>query len=194
MDGEYNCGVCISSFIPICNVEMCGCNKAKAAAVRSTALPRGITQIVAATSFSVVATIETVDTSVWGASLWKVLHIAAQRSTSRNIAPQWRIVLDAMKTGLPCPDCSKHYNAWYKSHPFRIGLMPNSFHGAIMRWVLDLHNDVNRRTGKPIWGIPQLSAAYNGETMETAKALAESLNGIIGPNLSSALSALLRAL
>jgi hypothetical protein len=72
--------------------------------------------------------------------------------------------------------------------------MPNMHHGAIIRWVLDIHNDVNRRTGKPVWNTNQLTATYGGQTVMTAKALADSLNGVIGANLSGALSALLRTL
>ena len=183
----------MTSLIPSRNVDMCGCNKAKAAAARK-ANPAVAAPAAAAAPAAVVTHLETVDTSVWGAPLWKILHIAAQRSSARNSVPAWRSVLDAMKTGLPCPDCSAHYNAWYRSHPLRIGLMPNMFQGAIMRWILDLHNDVNRRTEKAKWNTHQMAATYGGEQVATAKALAESLSGILGSNLSGALNALLRTL
>ena len=180
----------MTSLIPTRNVDMCNCNKAKAAAAART------TQAVKPPLAVAVPVIplETVDTSVWGAMLWKILHIAAHRSSSRVIVSGWRVVIDAMKTGLPCPDCSAHYNAWYRSHPLRFGLMPNMAQGAIIRWVLDLHNDVNRRTEKPIWNTHQVAAKYGGESIATAKELADSLRGILGDNLSGALSALLRAL
>jgi len=172
---------------------MCGCNKAKA--VKAAAQKQVGTRqaVVHVTENNIVPTLATVDTSVWGAPLWKILHIAASKSGNRNSIPYWKAVLEAMTSGLPCPDCSAHYNAWYRSHPLRFGLMPNMHQGAIARWVLDIHNDVNRRTGKAVWNIHQL-AAYGGESIMTAKALADSLNGVIGPRLSGALSALLRAL
>lgn len=72
--------------------------------------------------------------------------------------------------------------------------MPTMFHGAIVRWILDVHNDVNRRTGKAVWNTQQLTATYGGESITTAKALTDSLNGVIGANLSGALNALLRTL
>jgi hypothetical protein len=72
--------------------------------------------------------------------------------------------------------------------------MPHLSQGAIIRWVLDLHNDVNRRTGKAGWNTHQVSATYGGDSVETAKILVESLHGIIGHKLHGALSALLRAL
>ena len=183
---------CVTSLIPSRNVDMCGCNKAKAAATAAARKANPATAVAAPAA--VVTHLETVDTSVWGAPLWKILHIAAQRSNARNSVPAWRAVLDAMKTGLPCPDCSAHYNAWYRSHPLRIGLMPNMFQGAIVRWLLDLHNDVNRRTEKAMWNTHQMAAKYGGEKVATAKALADSLSGILGSNLSGALNALLRTL
>ena len=72
--------------------------------------------------------------------------------------------------------------------------MPNMFQGAIIRWVLEVHNDVNRRTGKAVWNTHQLAATYGGESITTAKVLTDSLNGVIGPRLSGALNALLRTL
>lgn len=72
--------------------------------------------------------------------------------------------------------------------------MPNMFRGAIIGWLNDLHNDVNQRTGKDRWSPQQVAATYGGESIATAKALVDSLNGIIGDNLSKNLSALLRAL
>ena len=178
---------------------MCGCNKAAAAkAVKEANVQRGAGVGAGANRNVAVAkpvpALATVDTSIWGPSLWKILHIAAMRSGSRSTIPYWRSILEAMLSGLPCPDCSGHYNAWYRSHPLRLGLMPNMFQGAIIRWVLDVHNDVNRRTGKAVWNTNQLTATYGGETIMTAKALADSLNGVIGARLSGALSALLRTL
>jgi hypothetical protein len=176
---------------------MCGCNKVAAARAAKEATVRTIQR----TSNRTVVVVKpppvllaTVDTSIWGATLWKILHIAAMRSGNRSSIPYWKTVLEAMTSGLPCPDCSAHYNAWYRSHPLRLGLMPTMFHGAIVRWILDVHNDVNRRTGKAVWNTQQLTATYGGESITTAKALTDSLNGVIGANLSGALNALLRTL
>lgn len=179
---------------------MCGCNKAKALkATANREVPRNITvtrngSVPVAVKQIVPPPLATVDTSVWGPSLWKILHIASMRSGNRNSVSLWRMIFEAMKTGLPCPDCSGHYNVWYRTHPLRIGLMPNVFQEAIIRWILDAHNDVNRRTGKPIWNIRQLTVTYGAENIITAKALADSLRGVIGANLSGALNALLRTL
>ena len=178
------------------NVEMCGCNKFKSAkhadAPKRPTAPRAAPAPAAAPITFSQPPLETVDTSVWGAPLWRILHIAAQASGGRTILPLWRNLLETMKTGLPCPDCSGHYNAWYNSHPLRFGLIPRSFQGPIVRWILDLHNDVNRRLGRPSWTVAQV-ATYAGQ-VGTARTLADSLRGVIGPNVSAAIDALLRVL
>jgi hypothetical protein len=185
----------MTSWIPLRNVGMCGCNKAAAAkAVKEANVQRGAGNRTVAVVKSAPVILATVNPSIWGPSLWKILHIAALRSGSRSTIPHWRSILEAMMSGLPCPDCSDHYNAWYRSHPLRLGLMPNMFQGAIIRWILEVHNDVNRRTGKAVWNTTQLAATYGGETIATAKALVDSLNGVIGARLSGALNALLRTL
>lgn len=185
----------MSPFIPMCYVGMCGCNKAAAARGAKEVVPRvGNRTVAVVKQAAPIVTPATVDPSIWGPSLWKILHIAAMRSGNRSTIPYWRNILEAMMSGLPCPDCSDHYNSWYRSHPLRLGLMPNMFQGAIIRWVLEVHNDVNRRTGKAVWNTHQLAATYGGESITTAKVLTDSLNGVIGPRLSGALNALLRTL
>jgi len=175
---------------------MCGCNKFKsvaagAGAPKKQAGPRVIQAVVPPVTLSHPPLV-IVDTSIWGAPLWRILHIAAQASGGKTVVPLWRKLLEAMKTGLPCPDCSAHYNAWYNSHQLRFGLIPRNFQGPIVRWVLDLHNNVNSRLGRAPWTVAQL-AAYAGQ-IDTARTLADSLRGIIGPNLSAAIDALLQAL
>jgi len=187
---------------------MCGCNKYKTAtaprnlpgvrttpnlASRAATAPAPAAAPAPALALALAPALATVDTSIWGPSLWKIIHIAAIRSVSRDVIPLWRNLLDAMKSGLPCPDCSAHYNNWYRSHPLRFGLMPNSFQGTIARWVNDLHNDVNRRTGKGSWS-PQQVIATHGSNLNTAKELTADLRGMLGDNVTNALNALLRTL
>jgi len=171
---------------------MCGCNKLKSAPRPQAQAP----MLNRLASPAPAAVLETVDTSIWGASLWKILHIAAQVSNSKGVIPLWRGVFDAMRTGLPCPDCSAHYNAWYKARPLQFSLIPmtGSTRGPIVNWILELHNNVNRRTGKPTWTGAQLAGSYGGNQIATAKSLADSLRGVIGGGLSAALDALLRSL
>ncbi len=119
--------------------------------------------------------LETVDPAIWGPPLWRFLHSAAAPASASSgaDATRWASVLEAMKTGLPCQECTDHYRTWFAAHPIA--------DGSVSAWLLTLHNDVNRRRGVPEWSAEQLSAAY-----PAAAGLPEGL----GPGLLAALRAL----
>ena len=61
--------------------------------------------------------------SVWGPPLWTALHTAAQFTTTESQRLVWIDLLTAMRTALPCDECSAHYNAWIDAHP--VALLPS---------------------------------------------------------------------
>lgn len=121
--------------------------------------------------------LETVDPAIWGPPLWRFLHGAAAGADASAVT-KWTAVLEAMKTGLPCQECTDHYRAWFASHPVD---------GSISAWLAALHNDVNRRRGFPEWSAEQLLAAY---PVVAAAAAAVGLPDGLGPGLVAALRAL----
>jgi hypothetical protein len=135
-----------------------------------------------------------VDTSIWGPPLWKVLHIAAQATITKGRQSQWKLILNTLLKGLPCPDCTAHYIAWYRAHPLGFSLFPNRNSRQVATWLLDLHNNVNQRTGRPVWTAAQLDAAYGGDQIQDAKDTLATLQGIIGKNTWVALHTLLNSL
>jgi hypothetical protein len=105
-----------------------------------------------------------VDPALWGPHLWRFLHIAAENTVPRMSRRRyWEALLTAMRTGLPCPECTEHYVAWHTGHPFavdrRVGLTV-----AARDWVRALHNAVNVRRGVAEWTPEAVTAAYGGAT------------------------------
>lgn len=100
---------------------------------------------------------EGIDTALWGPAFWTVLHITAQSTRLTQHRPVWTSILDGMKSALPCPECTAHYNAWFATHPLTLG---DDLRVAVSTWVLALHNDVNVRNGKAPWTLEQVAAAY----------------------------------
>jgi hypothetical protein len=141
-----------------------------------------------------VQSLPIVDTSIWGPPLWKVLHIAAHATITKGRQSQWKLILNTLQTDLPCPDCTAHYISWYRTHPIGISLFPNRNNRQIVVWLLNLHNDINTRTGRPVWNAAQLDAAYGGNQIQDAKATLATLQGIIGQNAWTALHNLLNSL
>lgn len=156
----------------------------------------------AAPAAAAVQPLATVDTSVWGAPLWKVLHTASVFTKTASQIPHWRNLVKALKTGLPCPDCSAHYNAWTDSNRIHFSMIGDGVRAPVIAWVLELHNNVNKRRDPPVapWKVKQVIAAYEGAPAEKAARIAaavtalQSLHGVIGPSAFDAAMALLKSL
>jgi hypothetical protein len=101
--------------------------------------------------------------SLWGASLWYLLHTAAQFTTNVHQRLKWIRLLEAMKSSLPCPECSAHYNAWITANPVSLPISGPELTTEISTWLLALHNDINRRNDKEAWTVEQL-AVYTDKT------------------------------
>ena len=134
-----------------------------------------------------------VDPVLWGPHVWRFLHVAASLPPSRLRAREkWRAVLEALRTALPCPECTGHYQAWHRSHPFRSMMGSSGVRRAAIRWVLDLHNDVNKRRGVAIWTQAQAEAAVAGVSVADARAALEAaIAAGVGPGLRLPAEALL---
>jgi hypothetical protein len=127
-----------------------------------------------------------VDTKVWGSHLWTVLHVTSLAVSCGDV---WPRLIEELKMGIPCPDCTGHYTAWAVSQPVTAATdMPS--------WFLTLHNDVNRRISTPVfvrkgWTCDQLASAYTGR-FNDARAALDAINGIIGTDAWTTLDAILR--
>lgn len=95
---------------------------------------------------------ETYDTSLWGPSLWFVLHTLAEFSDRYTVRNRWSDLVRALQISLPCPDCSRHFNQWVNANPYLLRNTPEEIHTFTRNWFMNLHNDVNRRiANKPEW-------------------------------------------
>ena len=108
--------------------------------------------------------------AVWGPPLWAALHTAAQFTTTESQRDVWIALLEAMRTALPCDECSAHYNTWIDAHPVAPALPPSGpdLQVGISTWILDLHNNVNVRKTVPTWTIEQVTATYTDKAQTTA--------------------------
>ena len=108
-----------------------------------------------------VVTLTIVDTAVWGPPMWRLLHYYSIRG---QIAAMTTL-LTALQDGIPCPECTAHYRAWFAAHPV-VGAGVD-----LVEWVLALHNDVNARRGTGVvWTTAQVQAEYGPGGVYTATA------------------------
>jgi hypothetical protein len=112
-----------------------------------------------------------VDPALWGPPLWRLLHTLAEVAGSgsgSDVSADWSRLFAALRTALPCPDCTRHYTAWYAAHPFV---------SDPATWILALHNDVNRRRGANVWTTRDVSTTYGIAMMTDLQALLTRVRG-----------------
>lgn len=105
-------------------------------------------------------------TSIWGPAAWKFLHAA---TFAYPDVPTERHKEDALKlfqslgSMLPCGDCCVNY-----SNEFSIASISKHLHSkeALSRWLVDLHNRVNARLGKPTVTYDEVAALYPDDTCD----------------------------
>ena len=84
---------------------------------------------------------------VWGRSAWSFLHASAFSFPKNPTPDQCSSALqfyNNLGNQLPCPKCRRHYNAQIKKNPPRV-----SSREELSRWLVDIHNNVNRAQNKP---------------------------------------------
>lgn len=96
---------------------------------------------------------------VWGPGLWDQLHrFAFEYSTNPTEAEKEeakRVFTSDIYAFVFCDSCKTHWAAMMKEHPPAV-----ESGAALARWLVDRHNQVNERLGKPIWTFEQASRAY----------------------------------
>lgn len=97
---------------------------------------------------------------VVGPPLWRSLHAITfaypQQATPEHTAAAVAL-FDALVPLFPCDKCRPHLAAELKRHPVaEVAGGRETF----ARWLVDLHNRVNARLGKPQWTFEQAATEY----------------------------------
>lgn len=100
---------------------------------------------------------------IWGTDLWKTCHrfsLAYPDKPTPKHKSAARAFFGSLATLLPCAGCRRHYEQYYKRHFSSASIESRD---RLVRWVYDLHEEVNRRLGKPIGvvKIDDLQRLYN---------------------------------
>lgn len=94
----------------------------------------------------------------WGPAAWKFLHaITFAYPEAPSLAEQSAAssLFEALRPLLPCAACRAHYDAEVAAHP------PDTrSRTTLSAWLVDLHNRVNARLGKPRFAYADAAAAY----------------------------------
>lgn len=125
--------------------------------------------------------------SVWGPPLWRALHSLAEITEDVDV---WEGLLEKVHSTMPCPECAGHFGEWLRTHPLQLtgedGLTVSE---PVRIWLLTLHNDVNRRTGKPEWTVEQLVASAG--SVDSVRSVLGEIRTYISVELGDAIESVL---
>lgn len=110
----------------------------------------------------------------WGPAAWKFLHAVTFAypdvpTLAEQLAAE-QLFTTCLRTLLPCQRCREHFDSELRAHP------PDTRSRATLSaWLVDLHNRVNLRLGKPTVTYAQAEAAYSSQCARDCFQQAQSL-------------------
>ena len=100
-------------------------------------------------------------TDIWGPPVWETLHyisfaypIQPLSDDIRKYFAFYNSVIDV----LPCPICRDHLRKHMKKHPIEYALQAGR--EGLIRWVIDVHNEVNKSLEKPVMTYDEVIDLY----------------------------------
>jgi len=90
---------------------------------------------------------------LWGKYYWNVLHLIAY-TYDPNEKDKILVLIGNLISTLPCRYCSYHAIIYVYQNPIDL-----SSRETLMAWMNNFHNEVNRRTNKPVFTYEENVAA-----------------------------------
>lgn len=90
------------------------------------------------------------NSKVWGPKGWFFMHSIALQYPEKPTIKDKQVYYNFFKSigeVLPCPICQQHYNKNFKQHDITKYLANQK---KLFIWTVDMHNFVNKSTGKPV--------------------------------------------
>jgi hypothetical protein len=97
---------------------------------------------------------------VWGPFYWHVIHIVAlgyPKTPTYSDKKAAKEFFESLQFLLPCSVCRKHYTQHFQNNPITPALDTRD---ALIKWTIDIHNQVNKMLNKPVWTQDEVIAYY----------------------------------
>ena len=104
-----------------------------------------------------------IDPTLWGPSAWKFMHYITLSYPDKPTTTDMNSVRTFFTTVanlLPCEKCRVEYTSLLKQNPLTQRVMSSRNNLSI--WLLDIHNKVNVKLGKPEESYQQMTQNYMG--------------------------------
>ena len=107
--------------------------------------------------------------NIWGPTGWTFLHSITFQYPEEPTDLDKRkyfTFFNSLKNVLPCPTCREHYETNFEKFQIRLNNRQE-----LIEWLIDIHNEVNRSSGKKEYSYDEVYHIYNnmyeGSTSES---------------------------
>lgn len=97
--------------------------------------------------------------NIWGNPGWTFLHTITfqyPESPTDLDKQKYYTFFNSLKNVLPCPTCKEHYNENFENIPIRLESRED-----LIEWLIDIHNEVNKKNNKRIYTYKEVYDIYN---------------------------------
>ena len=98
--------------------------------------------------------------NIWGPPAWTFLHTVTYNYPEKPTDDDKRNFYNffmSLQHVLPCNKCKAHYQKNIQKYDLSESLDSRE---NLVKWLIDLHNDVNRDNGKPVWSYSEVYNKY----------------------------------
>jgi hypothetical protein len=106
--------------------------------------------------------LDNINPEEWGPSFWKTSHyvtFAYPENPTDEDKINVKKYFEILQYILPCENCREHYKKNLKNYPLTDNIL-SSKHNLIS-WLVDLHNEVNRRSHKKEMTLHEVKKIYS---------------------------------
>jgi len=99
--------------------------------------------------------------NVWGPPAWTFLHTITYNypeNPSDNDKKNYHNFFDSLQHILPCKKCQSHYTENIQKYDLNNSLDNRD---DLVKWLIDIHNEVNKYTGKRVWTYSEVYNKYD---------------------------------
>lgn len=103
-----------------------------------------------------------------GPGMWKILHGTAVRAISEETKKYFISFLDIFASLINCKTCSDEFNTFIETHNLSQykNIIIKDIDVGYFKWTWELHNQVNKKLGKPCVSLTDAYKYYTTKTFD----------------------------